>query len=144
MAIATVVVLAQAVVAELQAGTYSQPCDVVRAYAPVATLQELTTARVTVIPKRCDSELQSRAALRDEYAVDIAVQRKVDPADLAEIDALLLLTEELRDFLKGRALAACPEAQWLATANDPLYAPEHLAQQHAFTSLLTLTYHVWR
>ncbi len=37
-------------------------------------------------------------------------------------------------------LAATPHAVWVRTRNDPVYAPEHLAEQRAFTSVLTVTY----
>ena len=40
------------------------------------------------------------------------------------------------------ALQATPWAVWLRTANAPIYAADHLAEQRAFTSVLSLTYRV--
>ena len=40
--------------------------------------------------------------------------------------------DELHGFVEGRG--------GVRTRNDPVYAPEHLADQRAFTSVLTVTY----
>jgi len=50
--------------------------------------------------------------------------------------------EKIAAYLRGRQLQSFPNAAWVRAANEPVYAPEHLADQRVFTSVLTLTYRV--
>ena len=47
---------------------------------------------------------------------------------------------KIADFLKRRLLQSAPWAAWVRTANEPVYAPEHLSERRVFTSVLTVTY----
>jgi len=51
------------------------------------------------------------------------------------------LVEQIADYLRRRPLGSIPAA-WVRTANDPIYAAEHLAEDRVFTSVLTVTYRV--
>ena len=50
------------------------------------------------------------------------------------------LVEEIINFLSRRKLASVSSALWIKTANEPIYAGEHMEQFRQFTSILTLTY----
>jgi len=50
------------------------------------------------------------------------------------------LMDQIAAYLRRRPLAGVPGATWVRTLNDPVYAPEHLAQQRVFTSVLTVMY----
>ena len=43
-----------------------------------------------------------------------------------------------------RAFSTGCYAVWVRTANEPIYAADHLAEQRLFTSVLTLTYRVMK
>ena len=53
------------------------------------------------------------------------------------------LSDAVTAFARDLRLEECA-AVWLRTENDPVYAPEHLAELGVFTSVLTLTLRVVR
>lgn len=139
--------IADAVVTELNgapAGTFAQAFTAARHYRPQFDLPELKTVRVSVVPKGIGITGLMRNANQHDVSIDVAVQKKVNPADAAELDGLMLLTEQIADFFRLRRLAALPEALWTKTDNVPVYSPEHLEQKQVFTSVLTLTFRVVR
>jgi hypothetical protein len=136
--------IADAVVAELNAGTFSMPLEAKRHYRPIFDLAQMQDLHVTVVPKGLAIERLDRSRNQHDVAIDIAVQRKCQAADNAELDPLMALVEEIADFFRLRRLAACPEAVWIRTENAPIYAPEHLDELRQFTSVLTLTFRVVR
>lgn len=141
---AVIVDLADALVAELNAATFSQPVTAARHYLPRFDLTEMQTLRVTVVPQEAVLASGDRARGQGDYSLDVAIQRKLTTGDNDELDALTNLVEEIADHVRGRRLAAYPDAAWLKTEQTVLYAPEHLAELRQFTSILTLTYRVLR
>lgn len=139
--------IADAVVTELNgapSGTFAQAFTAARHYRPQFDLAELKTVRVSVVPKAIGITSLMRNANQHDVSIDVAVQRKVNPADAAELDGLMLLTEQIADFFRLRRLSALPEALWTKTDNVPVYSPEHLETKQVFTSVLTLTFRVVR
>lgn len=139
--------IADAVVTELNgapAGAFNQAFTAARHYRPQFDLAELKTVRVSVVPKGIGITGLMRNANQHDVAIDVAVQKKVNPADAAELDGLMLLTEQIADFFRLRRLSALPEALWTKTDNVPVYSPEHLETKQVFTSVLTLTFRVVR
>ena len=70
----------------------------------------------------------------------MAWQQKLGKDLDTETAALCGLTDAIVGYLRRRPLAAAPHAAWVRTQNDPVYAPEHLAEHRTFTSVLTVTY----
>lgn len=139
--------IADALVAELNAappGTFAQAFAAARHYRPQFDLAELKTLRVSVVPRGIGVTGLMRNANQHDVSIDVAVQKKIDLADQAELDGLMLLTEQIADFFRLRRLSALPEAIWTRTDNAPVFAPEHLDQKLVFTSVLTLTFRVVR
>lgn len=139
--------IADAVVTELNgapAGTFAQAFTAVRHYRPQFDLAELKTLRVSVVPKGIGITGLMRNANQHDVSIDVAVQKKVTAGDGAELDGLMLLSEQIADFFRLRRLSALPEALWTKTDNVPVYSPEHLEQKQVFTSVLTLTFRVVR
>ena len=139
--------IADAVVTELNgapSGTFGQAFTAARHYRPQFDLAELKTVRVSVVPKAIGITGLMRNANQHDVSIDIAVQKKVSPTDAAELDGLMLLTEQIADFFRLRRLLALPEALWTKTDNVPVYSPEHLETKQVFTSVLTLTFRVVR
>ena len=135
--------IADAVAAELNAAppdTFCQAFTARRRVLPEFDLEALSELQVTVVPKGVEITGATRTASQREIAVDIGLQKKLG-ADLeSEVAELLELTERIAAYLSRRRLAAAPQAAWVAVANEPVYSPEHLAEQRAFTSVLTVTY----
>lgn len=140
----TVVDIADAVVASLNAGTFNQTFTAERLYQPTFDLSEMNTLHVSVVPRSRNSQMAARDSTFEECAIDIGIQKKVDPDDPDQIDALMDLVEEISDHLKMRRLATTPAAAWLSIENEPVLAREHLEQMRQFTSVLTVTYRVRR
>lgn len=140
----TIINVADAVVASLNAGSFSQEFTAERKYQPVFELLELADLKVSVVPKSVSITTASRNDGYFDCAVDIGVQKKVDVDEPDEIDALVDLVEEIADHLRMSRLDELPEAAWLSIENEPVFAAEHLDQQRTFTSLLTVTYRVRR
>lgn len=139
--------IADAVVTELAqapAETFVQPFAAQRHYRPTFDLAALKTVRVSVVPRSLTISALGRASNQHDVAVDVAVQKKVDPADSAELDSLMRLVEQIADFFRLRRLTELPEAMWTRTENQPVYSPEHLEQKQVFTSVLTFTFRVVR
>jgi hypothetical protein len=140
---ATIIDIANAVVATLNAGTFSQAFTAERHYLPRYELPDLATLRVSVVPKGIASEALDRNRDRVDYRIDVAVQHKAG-VELATLDGLMTLAEEIGDYLQGTPLVGYPQARCVDMVHEPIYAPEHLDEFRAFTSVMTFTYRMWR
>jgi hypothetical protein len=142
----TVLQIADAVVQELAqapAGTFVLPFTPQRRVLPVFDLEQLKDLHVTVVPRAVEISAATRSLSQHDVQVDVGVQARipVGQKDLdAELSPLLGLVEQISTWLRRRPLTNLPWAAWTSTANDPIYAPEHLNDQRVFTSVLTLTY----
>jgi len=135
--------IADAVTAELNAapdGTFSQTMTAERTVLPESELPELADLKVSVVPKSVEITGSTRSASQYDIAIDIGVQKKLGKDLDAEVAALGTLVDEIADYLRKRQLDQTPYAVWVRITNDPIYAPEHLAEQRVFTSVLTVTY----
>ena len=136
--------IAEAVKDELNGASLSQEFTAERCYQPAFELAEMKTLHVTVVPKGMTVEPASRSLIQDDYQIDVAVQKKLNAADNAELDELMGLVEEIGDFFRRRRLDAVPDAVCVKIENVPIYAPEHISELRGFTSILTLTFRVLR
>jgi len=132
--------IADAVVAELASGSFSQAIAPQRMVLPEFDLASLADLRVTVVPKAVEITGSTRSVSQYDVQVDVGVQKKLGKDLDAEVPALCELVDEIAAFLKQRPLAAAPYAAWVRSANEPIYAADHLAEQRVFTSVLTVTY----
>jgi hypothetical protein len=140
---AAIVQLADAVVADLNAATFSQPFTAQRSYLPRWKLEELATIRVTVVPKDDMGERASRAQWQEDYQLDVAIQQRLGANETAQMDALVLLGQELADYFKSRNPAG-DLATLVAVAFAPLFDPDHLEKHKTLTTVLNLTFRGWR
>ena len=134
--------IADAVTAELAAGagSFSQSFTPQRGVLPDFELADLQDLRVTVVPRGVEITGSSRTMSQHDVQIDVGVQKKLGTDLDTEVAELVGLVEEISNYLKRRSLAAAPQACWVKTANEPVYAPDHLADKRLFTSVLTLTY----
>jgi len=140
---AAIVQLADAVVADLNAATFSQSFTAQRSYLPRWKLEELATIRVTVVPKDDVGERASRAQWQEDYQLDVAIQQRLGANETAQMDALVLLGQELADYFKSRNPAG-DLATLVAVAFAPLFDPDHLEKHKTLTTVLNLTFRGWR
>jgi hypothetical protein len=140
---ATIIAIADAVVEQLNATPFSQLLTAVRHYQPVFELSEMTELKVSVVPRSVASKALDRNRDSFDFKIDVAVQRKVEPTP-GNLDALMELVEEIADHFRRQPLAGFPRARCTEVENAPVYAAEHLEEFRQFTSVITLTYRVWR
>lgn len=140
---ALIVDIAEAVVGELNDMAFSLPFTAVRAYRPVYELPEMSELHVTVVPRGVVISRSGRASHQQDYRVDVAVQKRPAAVDVAAIDPLTDLVEELCDHFKDLTLGT-PQASCVGIENEPIYAPEHMDEMRQFTSVITLTFRTWR
>ena len=136
--------VANAVVSELNAATFSQPFTATRAYVPRCELPDLKTLTVTVVPSSASVTAAGRGPAQHDVAIDIAVQQKIDSEQNAALDPLLALAEEIAEHFRAKRLSTFMDALWSRTEFTALYAPEHLEQLRTFTSVVTLTFRIVR
>jgi len=134
--------IADAVVDELNSGSFSLVFNAVRGYVPVYDLEDLADLRVTVVPAGVDAARASRGEDQVDYRVDVAVQQRAETD--ADADALVGLVEEIADHFRHLTLATNPAAYCAAYEHDPVYAPEHMREGRVLTSVLRLTFRAWR
>ena len=135
--------VADAIVVELNAATFSQPVNAVRAYLPQYKLTEMQNLHVTVVPKSIVLANPDRSRSQSDYSFDVAVQKKFSTGSNEELDALIDLVQDIVVyFRKNQRLESFPNAMWMKTEVPVLYAPEHMDQLRQFTSVVTVTYRV--
>lgn len=135
--------LADAVVAHLNATSFSAPLTAQRAYLPLYELPSMAALHVTVVPKALAIETLDRSRDAYDYELDVAVQQKTDGTS-RQLDALMTLVEEIADGFRAPHLATYPAARCTQVENVPVYAAEHLHELGQFTSILSLTLRVLR
>lgn len=134
--------VADAIVTELAAHTFSEPLSVTRRVLPEFELADLKALTVTVVPKSVGINNITRDSSSFTVAVDIGIQQKIGKNTDAEVARLSGVVTELVSFLNRRKLSGFPVAVFLSIANEPVYAPEHLSEKRLFTSVLTATYKI--
>jgi len=133
-----IIEIADALVAVLKAGTFTQPFEAARDYVPQYDLADLNQTRVTVVPKNTAEDLATRSGVATTHQVDVAVQGRA-PA-LADRDAIMALTLEIAAEFRMQRLEACPDVLCTHIERQALYDPDHLREHGVMTTVLTLTF----
>jgi len=140
--VAQIVDVAEAVVQELNAQSWSAELTATRSWRPQFDLEDLQGLRVTVVPRSVTLTRASRAEHQEDYMVDIGIQQRVSDLD-ADVDALVGLAEEIADHFRGLLLED-PEVVCTSVSVEPVAAPDHLEEMRTFTSVVQLTLRGWR
>ena len=140
---ANIVAIADAITAELNGNAFSQPFTAQRQYLPIYDLKSVSDLKVTVVPKGLVSSSLDRSRDNFDYQIDVGIQKKTQN-QIATIDALMLLVEQISDYFRSNPLSSYPGARFISVENTPIYAPDHLETMLQFTSVLTLTYRLVR
>lgn len=100
--------VAEAVVAELNATTFSQPITAVRSYLPRVELADLKALKVMVVPSSVTVAAASRSQTQRDVAIDVAVQKKLGQEQNPSLDPLLALAEEIAEHFRAKRLDSFP------------------------------------
>ena len=142
---AVAVQIAAEMVTALNDHTFSRPFTAVRAYVPAYKLEDMDTLHVTAVPAEYDGAPSDRTRDKEEHVVHVAVQQRFRPTEgavaLTDVDGLMGLCEEIRDFMRNQTFAGARRVQ---TTNKPIFDPKHLQEFHQFTGLLAFTFRVVR
>ncbi len=139
---AALVEIADAVVAALGAGSFSQPITATRKYLANYEIKDLESAVVvTVIPRNSASTPASRTTCQYDHTLDLAVQKKVSGSD-EDLDALVGLVDEIEKSLRLQTLVTTGgrQAKWSGTTSEAAYDLKHLEEKRVFTAVMSLTY----
>jgi len=117
---------------------FPEPAAIERRHRPIYDLADVTDLTITVIPRAEAIRADTRGTQAVTYTIDIGVQKKIDTASVSAVDDLLAITEQIKDELRGKALAA--GVGWVGIENSPLWLPQHLDQYRQFTSVISVTY----
>ena len=140
---AVILNIADAVVAQLNAGSLSQPITAERHYQPKFELPDMTALHVTVVPRGITTKSLDRSRDAFDYQIDVAIQRKAEVTN-AVLDVLMNLVEEIADHFRTQPLMSFPQARCVEVKNAPVFSQEHLEEFRQFTSVLTLTFRLAR
>lgn len=153
------VAIGKAIVAELNdaARAWQVPAPAftaTRHYLPIFTREQVTSLTVTVteLENEQDNAPESNRSRQDAYAINIVIQKAVDPADTAAIDALVYTCQQIHDFYERLAAGKRKELSIAGYRNvwseDPkwpeIYDPELLDEERIFRSVIELTIVHWR
>jgi hypothetical protein len=83
--------VADAVTSTLNSEALSLPFTAERQYLPQFDLAEMKDLHVTVVPRGVDVTQAARSKAVHDYKVDVAVQKKFEKGDAAELDPLMRL-----------------------------------------------------
>jgi len=137
--------LRDAVVSYLNGESYSLSFTAVAANVPTVELEASQGVVVTVFPGDFEQEQETRGALREEWTINIALQKVIvatTPATrLAEEDTMLQLREEIAASLLGEPMSG--KGMLALTGEGVAQAPfaaEQLATASQFVAVLGVVY----
>jgi hypothetical protein len=134
--------VADAVVTVLNAADLSQEFTAVRLWNTRRPLTDLSALRIDVVPSQPSvrSEPIARDTFQNDVSLDIAIRKKADIANVAELDTLANLVEEIADLFQQNTLTALPDASLQSTEHIAIADAEYQHTKHVFCSVLTLTF----
>jgi hypothetical protein len=149
------VTIAAAVVTALSGGTFAQAFTAGRKYVPLLPLDALGLAGFLATVWIGDERRQvySRAQTRKDLDIHIGLEARIQPstkpesvaaADVAELDGLMEVAEQVADFLEPLGKASpnlgTTGATWTKTVVNGPYSPQSLREERVFASGLVITY----
>ena len=127
--LANIVAIADAVTAELNGHSFSQPFAAQRLYLPVFDLQSMSDLKVTVVPRGISSSALDRSRDSFDYQIDVAVQSGNSGGPLIDArgEVIGVVVSKLNALKVAQVTGDIPQNVNFAVALSPLKAM--LAQQ---------------
>lgn len=144
---AEIIKIAEAVKTQLEAAaeTASQEYTVERVYLPTYSETKDTGCKIFVLGLAQAITSSTRASDSFVYNVKIAIYEKVDAKVVAEIDEMVLFTEQVIDlFRRNKKLAGYEQALLKDVLNEAVYDPSMLDEHNMFVSVITLGFELLR
>lgn len=143
-----IVAIADAVVSELNATTFSQTAEAERFYVPATELKDAACIRFHVVPTVATLDRESRSKRRLEFVIDVLILKKIpgcDPDD--KTGELMDFVDEVADHFmpsnEAARLDTYATAVCVAVVHEPLYSVDDMRSREIFASLLRLTFRVY-
>ena len=133
--------IADALKASLNGASFSQPFTAERVWLVKFTLVQLAELKVSVVPGQVTWQPMDRRRDDVRHAIDIAVQKRVDPSNNAQVDPLAALVQQIAHHCRALQLTAgagkvtCVERSTIPGA-EAMVAKEHLEDLRAFLGVL--------
>lgn len=135
--------IADAVVTALNAAALGAPAvTFTRVYVPKFDVENAVAVQGRVVPKTDIREPSSAADDNATVAVDIGVMKRLQgtvAAEVTELDALLLLCEEIKAVLNRERLGGAEEAICTGTTQEMPYSVDD-AENRVFLTVITATF----
>lgn len=130
----------------LNEGEWSQEFEAVRCYDLTSELKDDGVVHVDLAVEDDSGAIETRGSTENQIGVAIAVRKKCDVDNLAEMDALMLLMLEFKDSLLATRLATTTygDAWCHSWERNPAYYRRHIKDFRQFTSLLILQFQLSR
>jgi hypothetical protein len=143
--------IADAIVANLNGGTWPTGFTAQRGYLTLVLLESLTAFTCVVTPTRRGAELQTKTLLADRPAFIFAFCqnfRASGPPAAATIDGLIATVEAVQDaYLRSKTVLSVAgvldPVVSLSADLDPAYDPRWLDEELTFMSLLAVEMGAW-
>lgn len=135
--------IAEAVKDALNAATLSKTFTATRVYVPELELrsnEDAIAVRVWPAPEGRVSTFATRAAIKRDYPVYVAVLRKCDVDTNATVDAYAALLEEIEDLFVGERLTGYTSAVCTVSEQVALYTWENIRRNRQYVGVVKLTF----
>src|SRR5688572_12446369 len=115
---AQAIAVADAIVADLNGASLSLPVAAKRLYVPRFKLEELETLHCSVVPRGEEKDRSNRNMWQRDAEVEIGLHKRLagkdEAEEIAELDALVFLAEEISAYYETRLPTGRPESLFAA------------------------------
>lgn len=134
-----------ALVAEMNATTWSQPFTAAKTLDPNSNLVEIgNQLRVLVRPVKAERVQMTRGKQIKHCWVEVCVRKRLAAGNLTpQVEPLVDLIEQIADHFDGVRLANRANSVCNSALADPPYDAGELDHVRQFTGVLTLEVHDW-
>lgn len=153
---AILISVAEAVAEELRNETFTLKPTISRnRYVTELKLKDAAGLQINAVPGDVDEVRKvDRARTSRTCRIDVFIRKRLDEGtetdndtgelDQAEVDRLVLFSEQIHEFFDGRRLSLYQPAMWTENpdAFRPIYDQDHLRTLRQFTSVVGVKYRV--
>lgn len=96
-----------------------------------------TAPLVNVAPVALSEEMAARSLSQELYVMGVSIQQAVDPTNVALIDNLMLLVDQMRDGMRFSTIDNC---SWQKTDIPLLFEPDKIIDNGEFRCVIQFTF----
>ena len=135
--------IADAIVSDCNAATWSEVCTFERRYLPIESVESVDKVVVQVVYAGQTTTASSRGSWEHDYQIDFGVMAKLPTDDLRAADRYSTLLDAILDYWKTHKPtgtdAVMRGGEWLQP-----YVPQHMQELRQFTGVIRLTFRLVR